>query len=57
MVIDKIVEIECPLLVDKLNRKNLIFGYQMMEYIYEVFSRNFSVNNLIELWNFLYQDL
>jgi hypothetical protein len=28
-----------------------------MEYIYEAFSRNYSINCLIELWNYLYTDL
>lgn len=28
-----------------------------MEYIYEAFSRNFTSNFLVELWNYLYQDV
>jgi hypothetical protein len=57
MVIEKIVELECPNLMGKFHRSNLAYGYQAIEYIYEAFSRNFSSNVLVSLWNFLYEDL
>ncbi len=57
MVMERIVEMQCPMLVSKLNRKNISYGYKMMEYIYEAYSRNFTVNQLAELWNYLYQDI
>jgi len=34
ITMNKIIEMECPLLVDKFNRKNIVIGYSMMEYVY-----------------------
>lgn len=56
-MIEKLVELECPALFDKLSRSNVCFGYTMMEYIYEAFSRNLTPQCLVELWNFIYEDL
>ena len=57
IAIEKIVGFECPTLTDKLARKNIAYGYQLMEYIYEAFSRNFSPACLVELWNHLSGEL
>lgn len=57
LTIKKIVEFECPILVDKLCRRNITYGYKMMQYIYEAFSRNFAVNCLVQLWNYFYIEI
>lgn len=57
IALEKIIAAECPTLTDKLARKNISFGYQLMEYIYEAFARNLAPACLVELWNSLSGEL
>lgn len=54
-VITKLIKFECPMLSDKLARRNITYAHQIMEYIYEAFARNFNIHCLVDLWNYLYE--
>lgn len=57
LVIEKMVELQCASLTDNLLRANLSFSYQMMQYIYQAFSRNFTPGQLVQIWNTLYENM
>ncbi len=51
------IDIEHPDLLRKLEKKNIYLQLQLMEYVFEAFSRNFNVRVLVGLWNELFKDV
>lgn len=39
-----------------MKRKNIEVGHQMLEYIWEGFSRNLQPQVIIEVWNFIFKE-
>lgn len=56
-IIKRIIAIECPELEQKMRRRGIGYVHLLYQSIYEIFSLNFPIKTLIELWNFLFREL
>lgn len=56
-VMNRMLEGEQPELMRKLKKKNIHLSLLLMEYAFEVFSRNFNVRVLVGIWNELFKDV
>ncbi len=52
----KIIKIECDEFVDKMTRRGIGYVQLLYQYVYELYSRNFKLKVLIEVWNFIFKD-
>lgn len=55
-IIRKIIKIECSEFEEEMKAKNIGYVHILYQYIYEMFSKNFSIRTLGEVWNFLFSD-
>lgn len=56
-VLGRMLEGEYPDLLKKLEKKNIHLQLLLMEYVFEVFSRNFNIRVLVGLWNDIFKDV
>lgn len=55
-ILKKIIKIECDEFVDKMTRRGIGYVQLLYQYVYELYSRNFKLKVLIEVWNFIFKD-
>ena len=53
-VMNKILSQEDPKVMQKLAKKNIHVGLLLYEYLYSLFSQNFSTRMVVELWNYYF---
>lgn len=51
------LEGEHPELLKKLEKRNIHLQLLLMEYVFDVFSRNFNVRVLVAIWNEVFKDV
>jgi hypothetical protein len=55
-VIRTMVQIECPQFAEETQHKNIGYAHLLYSFIYEMHSRNFYLQTLVEIWNFLFKE-
>jgi hypothetical protein len=50
------IKLECPMFDQNAKKKNIGYIHLLYQYIYEIFSKNFHIRILVDIWNCIFKE-